>query len=156
VFAGIFSILLFVKTLATLVFAYLLWYTMRKDVVAAVVQATSHFGRELLRGFIFLVVAPAAIIVAFITVIGFLPGIAAGLLYAALLILATPITIILVASLFMKRRTDLRWYHILLGAAVLLVVGFVPFLGWLAVFVVYLAALGALLNVLRLKFRRGE
>jgi hypothetical protein len=54
----------------------------------------------------------------------------------------------------MRKRTDLRWYHILLGAAVAQIVMIIPIVGWLAYFIVYLSSFGALLGVLRSRFAR--
>lgn len=151
---GAFTAIFFLKLLAMLLAAYLLWYLRRKDSAEVVQHAISKFGASLLRGFIFLVVVPAAIIVLFFTVIGFPIGIFAALIYAALLMLACPFSILFASSLIMKRKMDLRWYHILLGAVVLALVNMVPVIGWIAGFVIYLATLGSLLAVLRTKFKR--
>ena len=153
-FVGFFTVIFFIKLLAMLVAAYLLWYLRRKDAVEIIQQATSKFGASLLRGFIFLVVVPAAVIVLFITVIGFPIGIFSALMYAVLLMLACPFTILFASSLVMKKKIDLQWYHILLGAVILALVNMVPVIGWLAVFIVYLAAFGSMLTVLRAKFKR--
>jgi hypothetical protein len=140
------------KFLMVLTLAYLLWYLWRKDMAAILTEATSRFGRELLRAFIFAVIVPAAIVVSFLTIIGAMAGIVAALVYAAIIILATPVTILVASSFLMKRKSDLRWYHILFGAVVLEIVMFIPFIGWIAYLLVYLASLGALLNVLRRRF----
>jgi cytoskeletal protein CcmA (bactofilin family) len=154
VVAGIFTAMFFLKLLAMLLAAYLLWYFRRKDAVEIIQQATSKFWASLLRGFIFLVVVPAAVIVLFFTVIGFPIGIFSILIYAALLMLASPFAILFVSSLVMKKKIDLQWYHILLGAVVLALVNIVPMIGWLVAFMVYLATLGSMLAVLKLKFKR--
>jgi hypothetical protein len=97
---------------------------------------------------------PVASVIAMASVIGLLPGIFGLLLYAAILILGAPFAALLIASLLMKNRADLKWFHILLGAAAIMIAKIIPFVGWLAVFIVYLAVLGALLNVLKSKFQR--
>jgi cytoskeletal protein CcmA (bactofilin family) len=153
-FAGFFTVIFFVKLLAMLLAAYLLWYLRRKDSTEVIQQALSKFGASLLRGFIFMVVVPAGIIVLFFTVIGFPIGIFSALMYAALLMLACPFAILFTSSLILKKKIDLRWHHILLGAVVLALVNMVPVVGWIAAFIVYLASLGALLTVLRAKFKR--
>jgi len=151
---GLFTIFFFIKLLAMLLAAYLLWYLRRKDSVEIIKQATSKFGSALLRGFIFLVVVPAAAIVMFFTVIGFPIGIFSLLTYAIILMLACPFSILFVSSLLMKKRIDLRWYHILLGIVVITLANMVPVIGWIAVLIVYLATLGSMLSVLRAKFKR--
>ncbi len=142
------------KFLMVLLLAYLLWYLFRKDAVAIMEEATSRFGKSLLRGFLFLVAVPIAVIIAFITVLGTMLGVVAGLVYVAFVILASATAVLTVSSLVMKRRTDLRWHHILLGAVILTIAAVIPFIGWIAYFIVWLASFGALLAVAGGKFRR--
>jgi hypothetical protein len=144
---------LIIKFFIILAAAYLLWYLRRKDSLDIVSIAKSRFWHELLRGFIVLIVVPAAIVIAFITVIGAIPGFVALLAYIAILVLAPPFTILFVASLLKKDHEALAWYHILLGALLVSIVGFIPFIGWLACLIVYLATLGALAGILAAKFR---
>lgn len=151
---GFLTMIFLIKLLAILLAAYLLWYLRKKDSAEVVQQAASKFGTSLLRGFVFLVVVPVAVIILFFTVIGLPIGIFSIFMYAALLMLACPFAVLLASSLLMKRKLELQWYHILLGAVVLTILKVVPIVGWLAVFVVYLAALGSLLTVLRTKFKR--
>lgn len=146
----------FVKFLIMLTAAYLLWYVLRHKTVLIVQRATSGFGRELLRGFAVFVLLPVAAIISFITVFGALAGVAGLLVYALLLAISAPIAGIVTASLLLKRRTDLRWYHILLGMAVFDLVILIPFLGWLAGFLVYLASLGSLAMVLWIRVLTRE
>jgi cytoskeletal protein CcmA (bactofilin family) len=151
---GLFTLLSLAKLLIILSAAYLLWYIWRKDSLDVIHAAKSRFWRSLLRGFLFLVAMPVASVIAMASVIGLLPGIFGLLLYAAILILGAPFAALLIASLLMKNRADLKWFHILLGAAAIMIAKIIPFVGWLAVFIVYLAVLGALLNVLKSKFQR--
>lgn len=152
--AGIMTIGLLLKFLATLLLAYILWYVFRKDMLALLDESIMRFGRSLLRGFIFFVAVPAAVIISFITVIGALLGGLAGIVYAALAILALPIAVLVTASLILKRRMELKWYHILLGAIVLQIVSLIPFIGWLAVLIVWLTSFGGLLAILGRKFAK--
>jgi len=153
--SGLFALSYLIKFLLILTATYLLWYIWRKDSADVVRVAKSHFGHSLFRGFVFLVVVPAAAIISFITIIGVVPGLFSLFLYAAILILSVPVATLFATSLLMKNRVDLKWFHILFGAAVMMVVNIIPFVGWIAVFIVYLAALGALLSVLRPKFQRS-
>jgi hypothetical protein len=153
-FLGFFTLVFLIKLLAILAAAYLLWYLRRKDSVDVVQHALTKFGAALLRGFIFLVVVPAGIVVLFFTVIGIPIGIFSLLLYVAFLMLACPFAALLTSSLLMKRKMDLQWYHILLGALVLTFLKLVPIIGWILALLVYLAALGALITVLRNKFKK--
>ncbi len=152
---GLFTLLSLAKLLMILTVAYLLWYIWRKDSNDVVQLAKSHFGRSLLKGFLFLVAVPVAVIISIVTIIGVLPGIFGLLLYGAILILGAPFAVLFTASLIAKNRADFKWFHILLGAVVMMVVSIIPFVGWLAIFIVYLAALGALLGILKPKFQRS-
>lgn len=152
-FAGLFTAISIIKFLAILLAAYLIWYFRRKDAEGIVHAGLNKFGSSLLRGFIFLMVVPAASILLFFTVIGFPIGIFSLVVYAAILMLACPFTFLLAASLLIKRKVTLLWYHILLGAVVLALVGIVPIVGWLATFILYLAALGSLILTLRAKLK---
>jgi len=155
-FVAFFAFWWFVKFLILLTAAYLLWYVLRNKTVLIVQRATSGFGRELLRGFAIFILLPVAAILSFITVIGALAGVASLLVYALLLAIAAPIAGLVTASLLLKRRTDLRWYHILLGMAVFDIVMLIPFIGWLAGLIVYLATLGSLAMVLWMRVMRRE
>ncbi len=152
--AGFLSFWWLAKFFMILAVTYVLWYVWRKDMIDVITESTSHFWREMLRGFVFLVAVFAAIIVAFISMIGAMVGVVAALFYISLIIISCAVTIIVVSSLIMRRRTDLRWYHILLGAAVAQIVMIIPVVGWFAYFIVYLASFGALLGVLRHRFAR--
>ncbi len=155
-FAAILTIGWIAKFLMVLTAAYLLWYLMRNDMVEAVKRITSGFWKELLRGFVILVATPIAAIIALVTVIGALPGIVGLLLYGSLLIVSVPVAGIVVASLLKKFKTDLRWYHILLGVLVFEIVKLIPFIGWIATFIIYLLAIGSFAMVLRQRFaKRG-
>ncbi len=152
--AGIFTLGLLLKFLMTLLLAYLIWYIFRKDALALLEESITHFGKSLLRGFIFLVAVPIAAIIAFVTIIGAGLGGIVGVIFAALAMLALPATILVVSSLILKRRAELKWYHILLGAVVLQIAALIPFIGWIACFIVWLASFGGLLAVLGRKFQR--
>ncbi len=152
---GLLSLWLLIKLLLTLTITYLVWYIWKKDSVSVVGEARSRFGKSLLRGFLFLVAMPVAIIMVLMTVLGTLVGVLGIMIYVAVLILAVPAAVLLTASIILKKWVDLRWYDILLGAVVISVVRIIPLIGGIAFFIVYLAALGALLNVLKPKFRRS-
>lgn len=149
---GIFTLWWFVKFLTVLTGAYLLWYIFRNDSVAILDKARFRYGRSLLFGFLFFVVVPIAAIIAFITVVGIIPGVVVLLAYAAIITLAAPLAMLFAGAILWRRNANLRWYHILLGAAVMSIAILIPFIGWIAYGLVYLGALGACVSVLREKF----
>ncbi len=155
-FAAILTIGWIAKLLMVLTAAYLLWYLCRSDMVETVKRIASGFWKELLRGFLLLVATPIAAIILLATVLGILPGVIVFLLYGALLVVSAPVAGIVVASLLKKLKTDLRWYHILLGVVVFEIVKLIPFIGWIATFIVYLLSVGAFAMVVRQRFgKRG-
>lgn len=145
-----------VKFCILLAAAYLLWYLLREQTVFIVQRATSGFGRELLRGFAIVILLPVTATLAFLTVLGALAGVVGLLVYALLLAIAAPLAGILTASLLLKRRTDLRWYHVLLGTAVVDLVMLIPLFGWLAGGIMYLASLGSLAMALWMRVVGAE
>jgi cytoskeletal protein CcmA (bactofilin family) len=154
--AGFVTLWAFAKFLIVLTAAYLLWYLRRRDMVAAIEAVRTHFWKKLLRGFGFLVLAPVAAVILFVTIIGAIPGGVLLLAYIAMLVLASPIAMLvatsILAALLKKSRTELAWYHILLGAAIFSLISLVPFIGWIVCLVVYLISLGALAGILKAKF----
>jgi hypothetical protein len=151
VMLNIFTFWFLIKIFTILVAAYLLWYLFRKDTLAVLSRARSHYGKSLLHGFIFFFIVPISVIIAFITVIAAIPGLIALFVYIALLVLAAPFAILFAAMLLQRGSADLRWYYILLAGVVFALVGFIPFVGWIACALVYLVGLGALINVLKEK-----
>lgn len=148
---------LIVKFFTILATAYLLWYLRRKDMIAVVQDTHERFWKNLFHGFACLVLVPVAVIILFVTIVGFIPAIVALFIYIALLFLATPVAMVVATSALMglvkQSRTELAWYHILLGGVVLTLVCIIPFVGWIICFVIYLASLGGLFNVLKTKFQ---
>ncbi|MBN1494297.1 hypothetical protein JW911_01015 [Candidatus Peregrinibacteria bacterium] len=107
----------------------------------------AHFWKSLGLGFVISICSVAAAIIIAITVIG-LP--LAGILLGILLIMwcvAKVYTAAFIGSLLIKpkKTTKLKLFGITaLGGFILLVVGLVPFIGWLLVKLVVMAAFGAL------------
>lgn len=149
------GITFFLKLIATLAAAYLLWNFCKKGMVAGIEETHGNFWKILLRGFGIMVLTPIAAIILMFTVVGWIPAVIMLLAYVILLILATPTASIIAASivlrLFKKNHTNLTWYHILLGFAVLKLIALIPVIGWLACFIVYLSALGSLGGVMKSK-----
>lgn len=157
VFASFITILAIVKFLAALTAAYLLWYLRRKDMIAVIEDMCERFWKNLLYGFAFLVLVPVAAIILFVTVIGSIPAIVALLVYAALLVLATPVALLVATSgllqLFKRNKTALTWYLILIGSLIFSLVSIIPFVGWIICLIIYLVSLGGLFSVLKTKFQ---
>jgi cytoskeletal protein CcmA (bactofilin family) len=107
------------------------------------------FWWSLLRGLIFLIVTPFAFIILCITVVGVPLGIILLLIYILSLILAWIFTAIVAGAylnrwIFKQSDYDITWQTIFLGSLLVIILGVIPFIGPLAIFVLMLVALGAL------------
>ena len=137
-----------IKFLAILVAALLLFYLFRAGSESFSHRAIGSFGREMFRGFVVLVVVPFAIILAFITMIGFIPGILGVLVYIGLLVLANVGAAFVLGPLLRRivkrdERNVLNWKTILAGVCGTYVLAVIPFVGWIALLAFFLASLGA-------------
>lgn len=143
---ALFGITAFLKFLATLAAAYIVWYFFKKYSASAIENGNQKFWKMLLRGFAILILMPIASIILMFTVIGWIPAVVLLAGYIGLLIIATPISIILASSLlkrlFKKDYARLTWHQIIFGLVALKVVAVIPVIGWLVCFAIYLASLG--------------
>ncbi len=150
----IFSIFWLIKFLAMAVAALILFFLFRKNISRIAAETVDNFWKKLLRGFIILIVVPAAIILSFITVIGFPLGLFGVALYGLLIVIAAAFSGIVVAELlnrlfFRKERAKpLNWLMIVLGSLIMALLGLIPVVGWVAKFVIFLVSLGAISNLL--------
>ncbi len=122
----------------------LLFKRLSQDVVE---RAHDRFGRELLTGFVVLIVVPAAVLLCFITVIGVPIGLAVLLAYFLLFLLSSVYAGVVIGSLLekvllKKPVPEASWKTALLGVTVYTVAGLMPFVGWLFKLTFFLAALG--------------
>ncbi len=150
----IFSVFWLIKFLAMAVAALILFFLFRKNISKIAAETVDDFWKKLLRGFIILVVVPVAIILSFITVIGFPLGLFGIALYGLLLVIAAAFSGIVVAELFNRlffrkeRAKPLNWLMVVLGSLIMVLLGLIPVVGWVAKFVIFLVSLGAISNLL--------
>ena len=117
----------------------------------AVTMVENVMARPLLetgRGLIILIVLPVVSIMLLVSLIGIPLGILGIISFAALMIVASAFAAILAGSvvhkwLFKPADYKVAWQTILLGALVVTILGFIPFVGGLAKFLLILASLGA-------------
>jgi len=158
---GFFAFWFLAKFLMLLLAAVVVSLLLKKQMQTAVRYGLPNFGKELLRGFIILVVLPVAIIISFVTVLGGILGMAALLLYIALavfgMILSSIISGALVSKYIFKQASyEGDWKSAIIGVVVLSAVSLIPFVGWLIYFAFFLVAFGVLFNFLYKHFRNGE
>ncbi len=106
--------------------------------------ALQHLGRTVLVGFLASIIAPIALTALYITVIGIPLAILASLVWLVIVIMAWPFAAYLTARLLLRHSQN-AIQLMLLGAAGLLVVGSVPFLGVLVWFVALWFGLGIII-----------
>lgn len=134
-----------------IILACLLFYLWKQESKEMIEAAFASPGRELIRGFVVLIVLPIAAIICLITLVGLPLGFLAGVFYVALIILGAATTGLLWAGLlakfvFKRKETDINWWLIILAALVLALVKLIPFVGWLIGFLVFLVGFGVLSN----------
>ncbi|OGZ33639.1 MAG: hypothetical protein A2Y98_01765 [Candidatus Portnoybacteria bacterium RBG_19FT_COMBO_36_7] len=158
---GAFILWMLVKGLMVLLAAVVVSLLIKKQTQAAVRYALPNFGKELLRGFIILVVLPVAVIISFITVFGGILGGAALLLYITMAFFGAILSPIILGALLAKyifKQTNFEgdWKSAILGSVVWGALYFVPYIGKTVCFVFFLAAFGTLFNFLYKHFREAE
>jgi len=151
---AIFTVFWFIKLLAALVAALVMFFLMRRNIQGIAKEALNGFWKELLRGFAISVLIPIAFILMFITLIGSALGVFGIALYFLLLILSVAFSGILVAELLNrlifrnKSEKSLNWPMVILGVLVMQLLAFIPFVGWIARIAIFLVALGAISNLI--------
>lgn len=140
----------------TLFFVLLFPKSTNEVTQAAFVKPLMNF----LIGFAFLFLAPIALIIVAITVLGLKLAFFLGSIYFVAVSVAGAVTAVVVGSwtwkAFRKEKNyPFDWKVATLGVAITSVLMLIPILGWLAVFVAFLITLGALLNQ-SWKFVQGQ
>ncbi|RJQ29030.1 hypothetical protein C4565_02775 [Candidatus Parcubacteria bacterium] len=149
---GFLTFALFAKFLMLLVTALLVGLIFRKYSKELVEQAVSNPLKELGRGIITIIVLPVLSIILLVTIIGIPLGILGLLSFIMLFIYGGIVTPIFLGSLVYKwisKKSEytINWKTILLGVIIYLLLGLIPFLGWIAICVSVLITLGATLNI---------
>jgi hypothetical protein len=119
----------------------------RRHSTLLVSQALSEIPKNTLVGFVALIVTPIAIALLFVTVIGILPALVVGLLYALLCVIAKIYAGVLFGALLAKwirGLVILTWKWAALGIVTLQLVSLVPIIGWVIAAVFMLLAFGTL------------
>lgn len=110
------------------------------------------FGRSFLVGLILFIVMPVAAILCFITGIGGFLGGLILLAYAAYIIMSTLYGGVVFGGLLYElmkkpKKYNMGWSWLILGVVGLHVITWVPVLGWIAGFVFFLTAFGAMASI---------
>lgn len=149
----------FLIKLIAFVIAGLLLVRFKKNWLLGVFEsAQTHPWSNLGIGLVGLLVVPIATIILFFSLIGFYLGIVLALSFALALVLAN-LTAALFAGYFIFRlltkskAADINWQAVVIGSALLLLVAFIPVLGWLVYLLLLLLVFGAILRILKSHFK---
>jgi cytoskeletal protein CcmA (bactofilin family) len=150
-FLGFITFGLLMKSLMIILTVLVFAYFFRKQTEAVIKESSSNFWKNAGKGLILFIVVPVAIILSFITVVGSMLGVATIFVYAALLITSSIIANLLFAQLCMKfifKKGDkkINWWIIVLSVLVFELISFIPFIGWIFKFIIFLATLSGLAN----------
>ena len=142
---------LFVTLLAALVLV-LLFQKFSRMVSMGVLE---NYGKNALLGFAALIVTPFALILIAATLVGFLvAGIGFGV-YALGLFLAKALVGIVAGALlsqWIKKEAIVDWKWAILGVVVVQVVSLIPFVGWIAMCLLFIGTFGALVSIVYQQF----
>lgn len=128
----------------------------QKDSLELMEYAVTRFGTAVLVGLVFLVIVPIAAILMMFTIVGIVPAVFVLLTYILFLMVAKVYACILVGAFLSHRfkgSIHVNWKWALLGTVLLALVTFVPVLGPIVGFLFTLAALGALAERLRNRWK---
>ena len=104
----------------------------------------------LFNGFAALVLIPAAVILLFITILGFPVGVLLILFYFILMFLAIPIANLIIAA---KYFDEINFLKLLLSSLVITILINLPFVGWLIKLFLILLGLGSIIDSFKNKMR---
>lgn len=112
-------------------------------------------------GLLILIVTPILIVLLFLTVVGYYLAILLILAYILLLMLSAVLAAVFVGAWIWKlvkkeQGFRLDWLTVLIGVIVVSLVSWIPFIGWLAAFILFLVALGSASRSFLGVWRSGE
>jgi len=149
-FLAIFSTLFLVKFLTVLACALLIGLGLRRYIKDILNLATKNIFTKMGRGFMFIIIMPILSLFLLATVIGIPFGILGILGFIIVMIFSCIITPIILGSVvygyFSKRELEVSWKTILLGVLLYMILGIIPFIGWLAQTLVMFTVLGSVVT----------
>lgn len=133
--------------------ALVLWWLFRKKSGELAEHGVKDFGANVVRGFVVLIVVPAAALLLAVTVVGLPLAMIMGLFYGGFLAIAKLLGYAIFGAVLygyvFKKGFGLRWHSLVVGVIVMQLIGAVPIIGWAFSFVFFLAAFGALAAMLK-------
>ena len=143
--------LVFLKVVAMIIVSLLLLWIFPRATRKVVRVGLGDFWRSALIGLIVGVVTPIALVLLAVSVVGIWAGIILGLLFVVLVMLSAALSGIFFGTwldTLHKKTKDIvpSWIHVVLGSILLAIVSFVPFVGGIIVFIIFLGIFGAVVK----------
>jgi cytoskeletal protein CcmA (bactofilin family) len=154
---GLFGFMLtfkIISMIALVVTAIVLGLIAPKFITKLTDRTVKSFGKNILWGALYLIAVPAILLVLGLSVVGSGVAVLGGLAFAFTLIVGRVVALLFVGawvvSAFQKKPkavAKFAWWHALIGAAGFVILTLIPVLGWIVMFAIYLAAMGALIQL---------
>lgn len=137
----------FISVIAMLVAAVVLVLIFPRFSEALVARTMKAFWRHALYGLLFLIVTPIVSTLLFVTVIGWMLGLALLVIYGLFVMFASAYGNILLGTYLMriarkKEQLPLHWTTAVIGVLIASFIGLVPVIGWIFIFIFFVAGLG--------------
>lgn len=139
---------------AAFIFIFLVQYLFGSTMKSAANRVFESTGKSFGYGVLFFLLVPLAAVILCITIIGIPLGLLVLMAYGVLALLASVISAVVIANWFNNRRNK-HWKNIhislvaLLSFIVLKLVSFIPFLGWVFMFITAGIAFGSIIITVR-------
>ncbi|RMD50941.1 polymer-forming cytoskeletal protein, partial [Candidatus Parcubacteria bacterium] len=148
------NILAVIKTISLLILSGSAMLLAPKFALSIAQETRKKFFRYWILGVVFLILLPVAAMIVTMTVIGIPAALAVGSIYILMLVGAfvySPIIAGYMAQKLFIKSDKVKWFTVVVGVFVLVLLSLLSWLTWLAAMAVYVASLGALADRL-LKF----
>lgn len=142
---GILGFLVLAKFFAILLTSLIFVLVFKTSAQMLVEKTLAHFWKKVGIGFLALVAVPVATIILLITLVGVYLAFAFVLIYLLALFAAGVYMCVFTGALlarWIKKEAIADWKWTLLGTVVVFILAFVPFVGWIATFLLLLASFG--------------
>lgn len=149
IIAGILAalgIMMLIKFIGMLSVALLITYAFKNASLALSREMIQRFWQMLGVGFVATIATPVAVILLLLSVVGMYVGFILLALYLFALLVAGVFMCITTGALLSKliqKDVQVDWKWTILGTVVVFVLPFIPFLGWVALVVLFFASMGA-------------
>lgn len=155
--AGLITLAFLIKLLAWIIAAWVLVHFKKNFVTNLNQEFRLKPWENLGIGFLALVATPIAVVVLFITFVGYYLGFLLGLMYVLTLAFVALLSSVVLGYYLLNKlnkpgKIPADWQAIVVGVIIWMLVSFIPVIGWLAMFIWFLLVLGAGVKLLKRGF----